>query len=75
LVKREFEKKYLEHWNGAVEKTETGRLVDAFLMPAAPFAAPRREIFIIGVCDCDWCAGVFDCNGSCHHHGQNRGIF
>jgi len=46
-VKREFKREYLEYWDGTVEKAETGRLMDAFLLPAAPFAAPRRVIFLL----------------------------
>ncbi|KAF9241339.1 general amidase, partial [Melanogaster broomeanus] len=30
---------YLEHWNETVEKTGTGRPVDAIICPAAPYAA------------------------------------
>lgn len=41
LEKREAQKEYMEYWNSTEELTGTGRPVDAFIMPAAPFAAAR----------------------------------
>ena len=42
---RKYQKEYMEYWNSTVELTKTGRPVDAFIMPVAPFAAARREKF------------------------------
>ena len=39
VAKREYQKDYMEYWNTTVVLTGTGRPVDAFLMPLAPFAA------------------------------------
>lgn len=41
VAKREYQKEYMEYWNGTVEETGTGRPVDAVIMPLAPFAAAR----------------------------------
>lgn len=32
-------KEYLDHWNSTKEKTSTGRVIDAILLPTAPYAA------------------------------------
>ena len=41
--KREAQKEYLEYWNSTEELTGTGRPVDAFITPLAPFASARPE--------------------------------
>ena len=41
IAKREYQKEYMEYWNSTRDLTGTGRPVDAFLMPLAPFAAAR----------------------------------
>ena len=41
VAKREYQKEYMEYWNSTRDLTGTGRPIDAFLMPLAPFAAPR----------------------------------
>ena len=41
IAKREYQKEYMEYWNSTKDQTGTGRPIDAFLMPLAPFAAPR----------------------------------
>ena len=38
--RRELRKEYLEHWQDTVDKTGTGRPVDAIISPVAPFVAP-----------------------------------
>ncbi|KDQ07867.1 hypothetical protein BOTBODRAFT_119464 [Botryobasidium botryosum FD-172 SS1] len=38
--KRQLRKEYLDHWMGTVERTGTGRPVDAIICPAAPYPAP-----------------------------------
>ncbi|KZT29148.1 general amidase [Neolentinus lepideus HHB14362 ss-1] len=40
LKKRELRKEYLDYWEATVEKTGTGRPVDAIIAPVAPYAAP-----------------------------------
>jgi len=44
-MKRAMQKEYLDYWNSTAEKTKTGRPVDAFIMPVAPFAAARPETY------------------------------
>lgn len=41
--KREYQKEYLDYWNDTAAVTGTGRPVDAWILPAAPFTAARRE--------------------------------
>ncbi|EHK21770.1 uncharacterized protein TRIVIDRAFT_53223 [Trichoderma virens Gv29-8] len=41
VLKREYQKEYLDYWNGTAEITGTGRPVDAWILPAAPFTAAR----------------------------------
>ena len=43
IEKREYQKEYLEYWNSTAELTGTGRPVDAFISPLAPFCAARPE--------------------------------
>ena len=38
---RAYKKEYMDYWNSTEELTGTGRPVDAFIMPLAPFAAAR----------------------------------
>jgi amidase len=38
--RRQLRKDYLDHWQKTVERTGTGRPVDAIITPAAPFPAP-----------------------------------
>lgn len=42
--KREIQKAHLDHWEGTVSRTGTGRPVDAILCPVAPFAAPPHGL-------------------------------
>ncbi|EXJ86998.1 hypothetical protein A1O3_03955 [Capronia epimyces CBS 606.96] len=39
---RAYKKEYLDYWLSTTEQTGTGRPVDAFLMPAAPYGAARK---------------------------------
>ena len=39
VAKREYQKEYMEYWNSSQDLTGTGRPVDAFIMPLAPFPA------------------------------------
>ncbi|KAI9793293.1 MAG: Acetamidase [Piccolia ochrophora] len=43
VAKREWQKEYLEYWNGTSETSGTGRPVDAVIAPLAPFAAARPK--------------------------------
>ena len=43
IAKREMQKEYMDYWNSTVATTGTGRPVDGFIAPLAPFAASRRE--------------------------------
>jgi len=45
VAKREYQKEYMEYWNSTKDLTGTGRPVDAFLMPQAPFAAARPNTY------------------------------
>ncbi len=36
---REYQKEYMEYWNGTARQTKSGKPVDAILTPVAPFAA------------------------------------
>jgi amidase len=38
--RRALRKEYLDHWEKTIERTGTGRPVDAIICPAAPYAAP-----------------------------------
>ncbi|KAI9762415.1 MAG: Acetamidase [Chaenotheca gracillima] len=40
VQKREYQKEYMEYWNDTKSLTGTGRPVDAFIMPLAPYASP-----------------------------------
>jgi amidase len=40
---RRLKKEYMEYWNSTVDKTGTGRPVDAIICPLAPFPAARKE--------------------------------
>ena len=40
---RTYKKEYMDYWNSTASLTGTGRPVDAFVMPVAPFAAARPE--------------------------------
>lgn len=40
VAKREYQKEYMDYWNSTAELTGTGRPVDAFISPLAPFPAP-----------------------------------
>lgn len=41
IRKRKYQKEYLDYWNGTARVTGTGRPVDAWILPAAPFTAAR----------------------------------
>ena len=45
VAKREYQKEYMEYWNGTQDLTGTGRPVDAFIMPLAPFPAARPNMY------------------------------
>ncbi|KAL9111548.1 MAG: hypothetical protein Q9227_004036 [Pyrenula ochraceoflavens] len=45
VAKRKWQKDYLEYWNSTSESTGTGRPVDAFIAPLAPFPAARENKF------------------------------
>ena len=45
VAKREACKEYMEYWNSTVDKTGTGRPVDAIICPLAPFPAARPGKF------------------------------
>ena len=42
---RSWRKAYLDYWNGTAALTATGKPVDAFVCPLAPYAAARREMY------------------------------
>ncbi|EEP76249.1 hypothetical protein UREG_01098 [Uncinocarpus reesii 1704] len=42
VSKREYQKEYMEYWNSTASQTGTGRPVDGFICPVAPYAAPTR---------------------------------
>lgn len=42
---REYRKEYMEYWNSTIDRTGTGRPVDAIITPVAPFAAARPNSF------------------------------
>ena len=39
LEKTAYQKKVLETWNSTSERTKSGKVMDAFIMPVAPFTA------------------------------------
>ena len=41
IAKREYQKEYMDYWNSTKDLTGTSRPVEAFIMPCAPFPAPR----------------------------------
>ena len=43
VVKREYQKEYLDYWNSTASQTGTGRPVDGILTPLAPYPAARPE--------------------------------
>lgn len=43
VAKRDFQKAYMEYWNGTAALSGSGRPVDAIIMPVAPFAAAREK--------------------------------
>lgn len=43
VAKREYQKAYMEYWNGTAAVSSSGRPVDAVVMPVAPFAAAREK--------------------------------
>ncbi|KAI9743014.1 MAG: Acetamidase [Claussenomyces sp. TS43310] len=45
VAKRQYQKEYLDYWNRTAELTGTGRPVDAFIAPLAPFAAARPGMY------------------------------
>ena len=45
VEKREYQKEYMEYWNSTKDSTGTGRPVDAFIMPLAPFPAARPNAY------------------------------
>ncbi len=45
VLKRQYQKEYMEYWNSTVSQTGTGRPVDAIITPLAPFAAARPGMY------------------------------
>jgi len=45
VLKRQYQKEYMEYWNGTASHTGTGRPVDAIISPLAPFAAARPDMY------------------------------
>ena len=45
LAKREYQKEYMDYWNSTEKLTGTGRPVDAFIAPLAPFPAARPKMY------------------------------
>ena len=45
ILKREYQKEYMEYWNSTKESTGTGRPVDVVILPVAPFAAARPTTY------------------------------
>ena len=43
VAKREYQKAYMEYWNGTAAVSSSSRPVDAVIMPVAPFAAAREN--------------------------------
>ena len=43
VVKREFQKEYMDYWNSTASLTGTGRPVDGVICPLAPYPAARPE--------------------------------
>lgn len=41
VAKREYQKEYMDYWNSTADLTGTGRPVDCFIAPLAPYAAAR----------------------------------
>ena len=45
VLKRQYQKEYMEYWNSTESITGTGRPVDAVISPAAPYAAARPDMY------------------------------
>jgi amidase len=45
VLKRQYQKEYMEYWNSTSSLTGTGRPVDAVIAPLAPFAAARPDMY------------------------------
>jgi amidase len=45
VLKRQYQKEYMEYWNSTASRTGTGRPVDAIISPLAPFAAARPDMY------------------------------
>ncbi len=45
ILKRQYQKEYMEYWNSTASHTGTGRPVDAIISPLAPFAAARPDMY------------------------------
>jgi hypothetical protein len=45
VLKRQYQKEYMEYWNSTASLTGTGRPVDAIISPLAPFAAARPDMY------------------------------
>jgi amidase len=45
VLKRQYQKEYMEYWNSTSTLTGTGRPVDAVIAPLAPFAAARPDMY------------------------------
>lgn len=45
VAKRQYQKDYMEYWNGTKELTSTGRPVDAIIVPVAPYPSARPQLY------------------------------
>jgi amidase len=45
VLKRQYQKEYMEYWNSTASITGTGRPIDAVISPLAPFAAARPDMY------------------------------
>ena len=45
VLKRQFQKEYMEYWNSTASLTGTGRPVEAIIAPLAPFPAARPDMY------------------------------
>ena len=43
VAKRAFQKSYLDYWNASATLSDTGRPVEAIVIPVSPFAAAREK--------------------------------
>ena len=46
--RRRLKEEYLEHWNATVNRSGTGRPVDALIVPVEPYVAPPHGVLAYG---------------------------